>query len=188
MTVASVNHKPGTLGTLSGLVVGKKVASADFPDYAKWLGTEIVGPRGEKYRLVQLNVAAGVAVPQYLAFANSTPTTDLTRNFDVELAVRGGAKPTNRVCGYAIEGQVALVDNDIFWLQFDGPEIAGYIGDDNTDVAVGDYLNLDDDADKGKLYGVGTTFSAEFTQGVALDANTGVDQLVRFIPIKPFRG
>jgi hypothetical protein len=129
-----------------------------------------------------------VAVPEFLAFAYSAVASNGLRTYDVVLALLGGVVPTNRICGFAVEDQAVLVDNDVFWIQFDGPEITGFLGDDPADAVVGEYLNLDNDADRGKLIAVGTVFSAEFGVGTALDAEAGNDLPVRFVPFHPFRG
>lgn len=175
----------GTHGTLAPFPIGQKVSGDDFPAYTQMLGMEIEAEDGKKYRLVRLNNASGVTAPEYLAFG-FTVAWSSDNPYDVTTALYGGTP--NRVCGFGVPDQAALEDNDIFWIQFDGPYIEVFLGDDGTDVAQGAYLRLDDDADRGKVRTVDTTFDAEFTLGVSLDTNTGTDAVLKMRPLHPLRG
>lgn len=184
----------GTRGDKLPFPIGEKRSIEEMPYLAALAGMEVKGQNGDEFRLVRLNVAAGLTAAagtggaQCSAFAYSAKASDAAVDFDVEPAVRGGAIPINRVCGFGRADQVALADNDFFWLHVDGPEMEGYLGEVTTDVAVGEYLDLDDDADLGKLYGTDTTFSPEFTVGTSLETQTGNDAKIRFRPCKKFRG
>lgn len=184
----------GTRGDMAPFPIGEKRSSELSEQLDPLCGMEIHGLNGDVFRLVRLNIAAGLTATAGTggarcgAFAYSLEAEEVTKTFDVQMAVRGGAKPINRVCGYGRPDQVALADNDYFWLHVDGPVIAGYLGDADVNVAVGDYIDLDDDADTGKVYGGGTTFSAEFTQGVSRSTEAGTDAIVLFTPIRKFQG
>lgn len=184
----------GTRGDKLPFPIGEKRSSELSAQLDPLCGMEVFGQNGDVFRLVRLNIAAGLtatadtAGAQSAAFAYSALATDATRTFDVQKALRGGTKPLNKVCGFGRPDQVALDDNDYFWLHVDGPMIEGILGDDVTALAIGDFLDLDDDADTGKLYSGGTTFSAEFTVGTCLTTDPGADLPVQFIPCKKFRG
>lgn len=173
--------------------VGEKRAAADFPDIDRLVGMEIRGKRGYVARLVRLDIAAGLGDtteptnPACRAFAYSIGTTDLFPTFDVLLALRGATIPQNYVCGFSPPDQVALADNDLFWLIVDGPEIWGKLGDADVNVAIVDIVALDDDADRGNLYGLVVT-ATEFALGTSLDTRTGTDEEFRFRPAKKFTG
>jgi hypothetical protein len=197
MANEAINYPTDTFGVHDPLPfpIGEARASADFPELDKLVGSYYRGKNGFACRLVRLNIPAGLdnsTEPKKAdcrAFARTLETTDVEPPvYDVELALRGGTKPINRTCGFTIPGQAALVDNDLFFLVVKGPYIWVKLGDDDTDVAIGDYINLDDDVDKGNVYGVSTTISAEFTLGVAMDTRTGTDQELRIKPIREFIG
>lgn len=189
----------GTKGEILPFPLGEKepgtAAGADL-NRGK-LGMVIEGPNGRKFRLVQYVEAtsltgafqAGANVAGARCFAVATGDLDdpLTQHH-VTRAQRTGAKPLNRVIGVALKDQRDLVQYDYFWLQFDGDYIDMFLGDDGTDIAVGDYVALDDDADLGNIYGLSTTFTVEFLLGVAMDANTGVDGVIRVRPVKALNG
>lgn len=170
--------------------------SSNNTELAKVLGLVVEGPKGRKFRLVQYREATALAGPSAAGtnvagarcFAVATGDLDDPNPFYVTRAQRGAAKPLNRVIGVALKDQLALVQNDYFWLQFDGDYIDMWLGDDGTDIAVGDYVALDDDADLGCIYGLSTTFTVEFLLGVAIDANTGVDAIVRVRPYRALNG
>lgn len=184
----------GIHGEMGPFHVGEKVAG-DAPEadsIAELLGREYHDSDGNVYRLVRLDVAAGLAgsgvgagVAPYRAFGYDE-TFDADNPFDVQLALLGGAP--KRVCGFGVPTQVALNDNDFFFIQVDGPYIDGFFGDDGTDAALNEYLQIDDDADRGKLKTTDTTFDAEYTLGVALEAETGTDAVIRFRPIQKLMG
>ncbi len=186
----------GTLGTLAPFPIGEKRNSSDF-NYDSKLGMEIVGPKGRKFRLVQYvsatalagPAAAGANVAGGRAFAPTAANLDdpLTMH-KVGLAQRTGTKPQNRAIGFALSNQDALVQNDYFWLQFDGDYIEMWFGDDGTDVAPGDYVALDDDADLGCVYSLGTTFTVEFMLGVSMSTQAGTDALINVRPYRPING
>lgn len=177
--------------------LGSKMSS-DNTELEKLLGMVVEGPRGRKFRLVKYVEATALAGPsaagtdvagaRLFAVASADLDDPTATCFYVTRAQRTGTKPLNRTIGAALKDQVALVQNDYFWLQFDGDYLDLWLGDDNTDVAVGDYVALDDDTDLGCIYGLGTTFTVEFLIGVAMDANTGVDAIVRVRPYKPLNG
>ncbi len=182
--------KGGTKGAIGALALGKKVSSDQSAAFDPMCGLEIEDDRGNVFRLVRLNVAAGLATGavQYMAFGYTALADDATRNFDVEPCKSTSTKPLDKVAGFGLPNQVALVDNDYFWLHVDGPVIQGYMGDDGTDLAIGDFVNLDDDADLGKLKTGADTFDAEYTVGVSLTTETGTDAVIRFVPRQKFRG
>lgn len=173
--------------------VGEKRAAADYPELDKLVGTEVMGRNGYVARLVRLDIAAGLAdsnqatSPRCRAFAYSIGTTASPPTYDVLLALRGGTLPQNYVCGFSPPDQVALVDNDLFWLIVDGPEMWGVNGDSDVNIAIGDIVALDDDADRGNLYGLVVT-ATEFAVGVSLDTLTGTDNEFRFRPCRKFTG
>lgn len=184
-------------GVALPLPLGGK-AGSDNTELAKLLGLEVTGRFGRKFRLVQYvsataltgAAAAGANIAGARHFAPTAANiADPSTMFKVGLAQRTGTKPQNRSIGVALKDQVDLVQNDYFWLQFDGDYIDMYHGDDATAVAVGDYVALDDDTDLGNVYGLGTTFTPEFMLGVAMDTNAGsVDAILRVRPLKPLNG
>lgn len=183
----------GTLGSLVSFEVGGKIASDDpaYAAYEKQLGTEVVGKDGHVIRMVRLDVAAGLSGGSAAAGASQacarvfTYTAQLTgvHAYEVKLAQRTGTKPANRPVGVALTDQVALSDNDIFWLHVDGPLMEVWLGDDGTDVAIGDYVALDDDADLGCVYGLSTTYTVEFILGVSLTTEAGTDATIKIRPL-----
>jgi hypothetical protein len=180
----------GSLGTLATIPLGGKASSAQSEAFDKQCGTEVEDGMGNVFRLVRLNAASGLATSavQYMSFGYSALADDATRTFDVEPNKSTSTKPLDKVAGFGLPNQVALDDNDYFWLHVDGPVIQGYLGDDGTDLAIGDFVNLDDDADLGKLKSGADTFDAEYTVGVSLTTEAGTDAVVRFVPRQKFRG
>jgi hypothetical protein len=153
-------------------------------------GTEIEDDRGNVWRLVRLNVSGGLtaANAQYMAFGYTIETEDVTRSFDVAKCASDSTKPLDKVAGFGVPNQVALDDNDYFWLHVYGPVMQGYMGDDGTDLAIGDFVNLDDDADLGKLKSGADTLNTEYTVGTSRTTETGTDAVIQFIPCKKFNG
>lgn len=182
--------KGGTKGAIATIPLGGKASSAQSAAMDPQCGTEIEDDRGNVFRLVRLNVSGGLATGavQYMAFGYSAQAEDTTRTFDVEPNKSTSTKPLDKVAGFGVPNQVALDDNDYFWLHVAGPVMQGYLGDDGTDLAIGDFVNLDDDADLGKLKSGGDTFDAEYTVGVSLTTEAGTDAVVRFIPRQKFVG
>lgn len=186
----------GTLGTMLAFPLGEK-RSSDNAELEKILGSVVEGKKGRKFRLVKYVSATALAGP-YAAGANVAgarhfaPTAanldDPSTMFHVGLAQRTGTKPQNRSIGVALKDQEALVQNDYFWLQFDGDYIDMFMGDDGTNVAPGDYISLDDDADLGCVYGLGTTHTPEFEVGIAMSTETGVDALIQVRPTRALNG
>lgn len=185
----------GTHGSMLPFPLGEKVSSD--VDLSKNLGQIVEGKKGRKFRLVQY-VSATALTGAYAAGANIAgarhfaPTAanldDPSTMFKVGLAQRTGTKPQNRSIGVALKDQVDLVQNDYFWLQFDGDYIDMFMGDDGTNVAPGDYIALDDDADLGCVYGLGTVHTPEFEVGIAMSTETGVDALIQVRPTKALNG
>lgn len=162
--MAADDHKrAGAHGTLGMLKLGKKAASADFAALDNLVGSEIEGPNGSRFRLVRLNKAAGLtaANAQKKVFKYSSASD----TFDVEPV----AATTDRPCGVGLSDQVALSDNDLFWVQVEGRcEVT--LGDDTGDPAAGDYIDPDNDTDLGNIKTVTTTFTAGVTIGRCLEA------------------
>ena len=166
--------------------IGEKRAAADFPEIDKLAGMVVRGRQGFKARLVRLNIAAGLtaALAECRAFAYTLQTTGTSpETCDVELALLGGATPNKRVIGHSAPEQIVLVDNDLFWVVFGGPYVWGTLGDDAGTIAVGEYVGIDDDADKGKLKTHDTTFDPEYSIGIAIDAAAANDVQFRFKPL-----
>lgn len=180
----------GTLGGIASFPLGKKVSSTFASSLDRQCGTEVVDDKGNVFRLVRLNAAAGLAVGavRYMAFGYTAEATDADPTYDVAPCASDSTKPLDKVAGFGLPNQVALVDNDYFWLHVDGPVIQGYMGDDGTDLAIGDFVNLDNDADLGKLASGGDTFNAEYTVGVSRSTQAGTDAVIQFRPCKKFRG
>lgn len=184
----------GIEGGFGAFHPGSKIAgdAAEADSLVELLGTEQMDDAGNTYRLVRLDVAAGLAgsgagagVAPYRAFGYDE-TFDAANPFDVQLALLGGAP--KRVCGFGVPTQVALNDNDFFWIQVDGPYIDGFLGDDGGDVALNEYVQIDDDADRGKLKTSDTVFDAEYSIGASLEVETGTDAVLRFRPIQKLQG
>ena len=187
----------GTHGTLMPFPLGEKVSSDFATQYDKLLGMVVEGPKGRKFRLVKYAAATALAGPAAAGanvagarlFAVATgDADDVTTMFNVTPAQRTGTIPLNRPIGAALKDQVALNQNDYFWLQFDGDYMDLWMGDDGTDALVGEYAALDDDADLGCIYTLDTTFTPEFLIGTFLETYTGVDQVVKVRPYKPLNG
>lgn len=187
----------GTIGTLAPFPIGAKESSDFSAANDPRLGMEIQGPNGRVFRLVKYVGSAALTGPAAAGtnkaggrgFAPTAANLDDPTTMNcVDLAVLGGTKPTNRPVGYALKDQDDLVQNDYFWLQVDGDYFDLWTGDDNTDIAPGDYLQIDNDTDLGTVKGTGTTFDPEFSQFVALDTVTAVDSIVRGRPIHKIRG
>lgn len=157
--------KAGTHGTIGALPIGGKVSSDHADDMDAILGTEIEGPKGTRFRLVRLNKAAGIAAPGRRTFVYTSET-----GYDVDMSATANA----RICGVATKDQVALVDNDYFWLQVDGV-VELIRGDDGTNIAAGDHVANDDDADEGKVKTVTTNVALGTAQIRALEAENSVD-------------
>lgn len=176
--------------------IGTKMSS-DNSELEKILGLEITGKNGRVFRLVKYVSATALTGP-YAAGANIAgargfaPTAgnldDPTTMHHVGLAALGATKPQNRPVGYALKDQVDLVQNDYFWLQVDGDYFDLWMGDDGTDVAPGDYLQIDNDTDLGCVKGSGTVLDAEFSQFVAMSTQAGTDALIQGRPIHKIRG
>lgn len=183
----------GIEGGLVSFPIGEKVGSSEggYAALEKQLGQEVRGRNGHVARLVRLDPAAGLSGGAPAAGASQaggrvftyTLQSDDTHAYDVKLAQRTGTIPANRPVGVALTDQEALSDNDIFWLHVDGPVMEVWSGDDGTDFVIGQYVSLDDDADLGCVYCVGTTFPTEFAIGISLTTETGTDALVK---IRPF--
>lgn len=189
LTLSDWTQKFG-IGTPLPFPLGEKRASADFEALDKLVGTEYTGQDGFKARLVRLNIAAGLtqANAECRSFCYSLVTDLAAPVHDVQLALLGSSISLKRVCGQSVPGQVALSDNDLFLILFDGPELPGTLGDDTGDIAIGEYVGIDDDADTGKLKTHDTTFDAEYSLGVSLDVATADGDQFRFRPIRPLRG
>lgn len=193
----------GTYGTLAPFPIGTKVGSDQSGRYDPLLGMVISGPKGRKFRLVKYGAATALAGP-YAAGANvagarlfAVAVGSLaagTGLFTVQPAVLGGTHPLNRPVGAALKDQEALVQNDYFWLQFDGDYMDLWMGDDGTNVAAGDYLTLDDDADGGcvklhhatQLLDGGTALIIPAL--ISLSTETGTDALIQAKPLAPMVG
>lgn len=182
--------KGGTKGAIATIPLGSKASSAQASAMDPQCGTEIEDDRGNVFRLVRLNSASGLTAAnvQYMAFGYTIETEDVTRSFDVAKCAADSTKPLDKIAGFGLPNQVALDDNDYFWLHVDGPVIQGYMGDDGTDLAIGDFVNLDDDVDLGKLKSGGDTFNDEYTVGVSRTTEAGTDAVIQFIPRQKFRG
>lgn len=187
----------GTKGEILPFPLGEKEAGTAPPGAdlnRPKLGMVVEGPNGRRFMLVQYveatalagPAAAGTNVAGARCFAVATGDLDdpLTM-FGVTRAQRTGTLPLNRAVGAALKDQVALVQYDYFWLQlFCGDYLDLWLGDDGTDVLVGEYIALDDDTDLGCVYTLDTTFTPEFLIGIAMDTNTGVDAVLRVRPLR----
>lgn len=101
--------------TAASFPIGQKQAeNSDFTGQSAQLGTTVTGPAGEKYRLVRLNNASGLTAAN--AAKKCFEYTSNNTTYDVNVC----ADATDIVCGVAVADQVALDDNDHFWLQVDG--------------------------------------------------------------------
>lgn len=187
----------GIEGGLVSFPIGTAVSSTDggYAALEQQLGQEVRGRHGHVVRMVRLDLSGGLAggapaagATQACArvFANTIETTD-TLHHEVKLAQRTGTIPANRPVGVALTDQDALADNDIFWLHVDGPVMEVWAGDDGTDFVIGQYVALDDDADLGCVYCLGTTFTPEFMIGRCITTETGTDALVKVRPINKLR-
>lgn len=174
----------GIKGTIATFPLGERLPSTalSYDEISKQIGQEVDGPKGTKFRLVRLNIAAGLsaanAVKRCFKYSAGAAST-----YDVELSGGAGAEG-DKCCGVSRDDQVALSDNDLFWIQFDG-RMTLFKGD-GTDVADGDPVSVDDDADKGKVHKEGTAIVSE-TFWVARNATTGTDQDLVADPIRPLR-
>jgi hypothetical protein len=193
----------GTLGTMAAFPIGEK-RSSDNAELEKILGNEVYGKKGRKFRLVKYigatalagASAAGANVAGARLFAVAAGNVDdPTTLFHVQQAVLGGTAPLNRPIGVALKDQDDLVQNDYFWLQFDGDYMDLFMGDDGTNAAPGDYLGLDNDADLGTVKAIaasafdsGGALVQEESLFVCMSTETGTDALVKGRPIHPLNG
>lgn len=180
----------GTNGTIAPFPLGETVSSDFAAHYDPLLGMVIDGPYGRRFRLVRLNLSGGLTAANIEGRLFRPTTNGPTRaeQFDVIQAVAGGTAIQNRPIGAAIEDQVAVEDNGYFWLQFDGDHMAFWLGDDGTDVAPGEFLEIDNDSETGAVKTTDATFSGENTLAVALSTNTGTDALIYGRPVRPLNG
>jgi hypothetical protein len=180
----------GTLGTRPVFPIGESRTSTYANALDPLLGSVVEGPKGRKFRLVRLNVSGGLTAANIEGrlFRPTTNGPTAAEQFDVIQAVAAGTAIQGRPIGAALEDQDAVEDNGYFWLQFDGDHMAFWLGDDGTDVAAGEFLALDDDADLGAVKTTDSTFAAETTLAVALSTNTGTDAIIYGRPIKPLNG
>lgn len=145
----------GTGGTHTDVVphfpIGDKVASADFPHLDSLVGTEIDALYNGvqvKARLVRLDLAAGLTTPARLAFKQTAFAPHGSATYDV-LPITATSSVINCV---APTGQVALVDNDLFW-GLCGGEVEYQASDDATAFGLGEFVVSDGDAgtDNGRV-------------------------------------
>ena len=160
-----------TSGAVRGCVlpfpIGEKRAAADYPQYDAMHGQEFeVGSKGSKVRLVRLNTAAGISTVGARVFQYTTGGDD---EHDVEMA---HGKSTSNPCGVSDPAQVDLVDNDLFWVYILGWHYVTLSDDTAADPAVGDYIDVDDDADEGKVLTVTTNFHKKICVGMSLEVET----------------
>lgn len=182
----------GTRGDRLPFPIGEKRSSELSAQLDPLLGMEVFGQEGNVYRLVRLNLAAGLSGGAPAAGASQacgriftyTLTATGVHAYDVKLAQRTGTVPANRPVGVGVQNQAALDDNDYFWIHVDGPYFDLWAGDDGTNFVIGDYVALDDDADLGCVYSLSTTFTPEFLIGICLTTEAGVDATVRVRPYK----
>lgn len=170
-----------TGGIESGITafpIGSKAGSDQAPYLASRLGDTIRGPKGTEYMLVRLNVAAGMVGTN--ADGQADPPgrrtmifTDLT-TYDVA----PGTVATDQPAGVTPYNQVVVADNEFLWIQIDGiTEL--YQGDDATDTTAGDFMSIDNDADKGKVVTVTTNFNFLTAPFKALETQAGNDKAIR---------
>lgn len=180
----------GTHGTIAPFPLGESRTSTYSGQLDPLLGMVIEGPYGRKFRLVRLNLSGGLTAANIEGRCFRPTTNGPTRSeqFDVIQTDSAGAAIAKRAIGAAVEDQDAVEDNGYFWLQFDGDHMAFWLGDDGTDVAPGEFLALDDDAELGAVKTADSTFGAETSIAVALSTNTGVDALIYGRPLKPLNG
>lgn len=157
----------GIHGSIGTIPVGDKVSasSAAITELSKQLGSVIEGEDGKAYRLVRLDVAAGVSSLPSDAARCVVYTARTT--FDVELC----DAVTERCVGLTVPGQVDLADNDLFWVQIDG-RFTAELGT-GTAWAAGDYIRCSGDTDKGKMEEAatsGTTYAYGQTFAIAAAA------------------
>lgn len=180
----------GTLGTRPPFPIGETVSSDFAASYDPKLGMVIEGPNNRKFRLVRLNLSGGLTAAQIegRCFRPTTNGPTAAEQFDVIQTLEGGAAIELRTIGAAIEDQVAVADNGYFWLQFDGDKMAFYLGDDGTNADPGDFLALDNDAEKGAVKSTDATFAAETSIAVCLSTESGTDALIYGRPLRPLNG
>lgn len=180
----------GTNGTRAPFPLGESRTSTYSASLDPLLGMVVEGPKGRRFRLVRLNLSGGLTAANIEGrlFRPTTNGPTAAEQFDVIQAVSGGTAIQGRPIGAAIEDQDAVEDNGYFWLQFDGDHMAFWLGDDGTDLAAGEFIALDDDADLGAVKTTDATFGAETTLAVSLSTNTGTDAIVYGRPIKPLNG
>jgi len=133
----------GSIGTID---IGDKVSASSLAitELTKQLGSVIEGPDGKAYRLVRLDLAAGVSSLPAVASRAFIHTVRLTHDVKPCTAV------TDRCVGVSVGGQVDLDDNDLFWLQIDG-RFTAELGDGTAWAALGDYIRCSGDTDTGKF-------------------------------------
>lgn len=144
-------------------------------DYDLLLGTEFhtKTPEGKQVtvRLVQLDLAAGVASPEKKTFTTTTATGSPAFQVDPCSAA------TDRPSGVGPIGLEALVDDDFFFVICEG-EATVIKGDDAGNAVVGDMVACDDDADLGKVAASGAVTLTDNTVGRALNTTSSPDDEV----------
>jgi len=92
--------------------IGETLASGSFPATDLLVGLVFDGPKGSKWRLVRASAAvATAALAAKKVFQYSAAAT-----YDVALATAA----THAAVGVTADSQVAIADNDLFWLQVAG--------------------------------------------------------------------
>lgn len=176
----------GIHGSIGTIPIGDKVSasSLSITELSKQLGLEIEGTHGKAYRLVRLDLAAGMS--SFPAVAARCFVYTASSTYDVEPAdTIGSATAATRVVGLSVGGQVDLDDNDLFWVQIDG-RFTAELGDGTAWGAVGDYIRPSGDTDLGKFEeeATATTYVENSTIAkavgtVASDGDTSLADIVR---------
>jgi len=172
----------GIHGSIGTIAIGDKVSASSLAitEMTKQLGTEIEGLDGKRYRLVRLDLAAGVSsLPATAARALIYTTRS---SFDVKPCTA----VTDRCVGLTVGGQVDLDDNDLFWAQIDG-RFTAELGDGTAWGAIGDYIRCSGDTDTGKFEEAataGTTWAEGETFAIAVaavasDGDTALADIVK---------
>ena len=180
----------GTKGSRPVFPIGESRTSTFAASLDPLLGSTVEGPNGRLFRLVRLNLSGGLTAANIegRAFRPTTNGPTAAEQYDVIQTLEGGAAIALRTIGCAVEDQDAVEDNGYFWLQYFGDYMAFWLGDDGTDVAPGEFLALDNDAETGAVKTTDSTFAAETSIAVALSTNTGTDGLIYGRPLRPLNG
>ena len=118
----------GTKGSIASFPVGDKIDTTDgsYAEIQKQLGTEVDGPKGVRYRMVQ------AAVADALAGRKGAYKYTIAADYTVQLM----SATTDTPCGVQRSDQATLdTIGDLFWLQIAG--VATCI-DDGSGLTAGD--------------------------------------------------